>query len=531
MRSLFRKSWFHRFLLIAGAFLLYVTPLSIHYYHALLDHPSIPFLTLCAGLATLLVLVQVAVQTWAPRAFPWLAWAIALPLLAWASLSLLVAWYIRPLVAGAALLGACVAALRPGRLRQGLLLGWILLFLPLLAATAVHIPRLSTTLFVYTILMVLVLSLLWRFRVLEAFPRPALFVFLLAAPTLCLNGWFYLGVTPGRTARILAQPGISALFDYVKPWSPLVQAIGPSTFWVTPAPTSGEYVVGTRITARLIKFSPDRPERFQSLNLYSDRIIDMIDGVSDAIDFVGPAQPWYLGYRSRLAKLDPTEFRFLADTPIPRHDVGSGMVNIVRLDNKREQVLCMVDVDRVLYFHDARTLAPLRRMEFQDHLWDFLIDETGDQLIVSSTGLGGSRLRFYDLDTLELLEETRPGWYFAYMSLDRAGRRVFGASTVSGDLVVVDADRHTVLSRIPVEPGIRYPVYDPHRNLVYVGGYSRGNLSIVDPDGRGVIARYKLGLRVRSVLYSEVTRKVTATSSAGGFEIDPDVEIPEPPGR
>jgi hypothetical protein len=281
--------------------------------------------------------------------------------------------------------------------------------------------------------------------------------------------------------------------------------------------------VGTRITAKLIRFSPEHPGDFQSLDLYYGRIIDMIDGISDAIDFAAPGQPWFLGYRSRLVKLDPTEFRVLADAPIPRTDVGSGMVNIVRLDRKRNRVLCMVDVDRSLYFHDAATLEPLGKMEFPDHLWDFLVDEAGNQIIVSSTGLDGSRLRFYDLDTLELTEETRPGWYFAYMSLDPAGRRIFGASTVSGDLVVVDADRHTVLSRIPVEPGIRYPVYDPHRNLVYVGGYSRGTLSIVDPDGQGVLARYELGFRVRSVFSSEVTRKVTVTSSTGAFEIDPDV--------
>jgi len=522
LRSLFRRSWFHRLLLVAGALVLYATPLAIPYFHALLDHPSVPFLTACAGIAALLVAAQVAVQAAAPRFLPWLAWAIALPLLAWASLSLVISWYIRPLFACAALLGALTALLRPGRLRRGLLLGWVLLFLPLLAATAAHVPRLATTLWVYTALLALLLGSLWVFRVLDAFPRQALFAFLLSAPTLCLNGWFYLGVTPEKTEEVLAQPGVRCLFTYVKPWSPLVRAIGPSTFWVTPAPSPGEYVVGTRITARLIQFSPEQRGQFRSLDLYHDRIIDMIDGVSDALDFAAPGGPWFLGYRSRLIKLDPADFQVLAEAPVPRNDVGSGMVNIVRLDRKHNRVLCMVDVDRYLYFHDAGTLEPLHKMEFPDHLWDFLVDEAGNQIIVSSTGLGGSLLRFYDLDTLALTGETRPGWSFAYMCLDPAGRRVFGASTVSGDLVVVDADRREVLSRIPVEPGIRYPVYDPHRNLVYVGGYSRGTLSVVDPDGRGVLARYELGFRVRSVLLSETTGKVTVTSSTGAFEIDPD---------
>ena len=523
LKAFFFKSWLHRLFLVTGSSLLFVTPFAMMYYYQILDNPSPAFLILVIGLSTLLLFLLVMIQARSSRWYTFFGTLLSVPLLLWATLHLLVSWYIQPFLAGLILFCGCIAFLKQNRFKTWMLYAWVTAVLAVMFFLSIRIPRIESVLPFYAGGVGIVLYLMTRFRVFDLFPKALVFSFLVSAPCLCLNGFFYQGIAPDLANRVRSQLGLTFLFDYSQRDDPLVKAIGPSTFWVHPVDSGETYIVGTRITAKLIKFSPHEPHSFEQKPLYKDHIIDLIDGISDVIGYDDQTRNWYLGYRSRLFRLDPVTFQILAEAPIPKHDIGSGMVNIIRVDQKNGRVICMVDVDRFLYFHDAETLEPLFQMEFTDHLWDFVVDGKGNQIIASSTGMGGSRVRFFDLDSLELKKEIKPNWYFAYITLDQEGRRIFGASTVTGDLVTIDIDRHLVLSRIPVEPGIRYSAYDRKRNRIYVGGYSRGNLSFVDLAQERVTARYNLGYRVRTVFFSEKTQKITATSSVGGFEIDPDV--------
>ena len=523
LKAFFFKSWLHRLILVVGASLLCVTPFTIYYYYAILHNPSPGFLVTAFGYVTFFLCILVMIQARSSRWYSFFGLLLSTPLLLWSTLHLVVSWYIRPYLAGIFLLAGCIAFLKRGRLKTWLLLLWAAAILAFMFFVTFRVPRIESVLLFYTITTGIILLIMIPLRVFDLFPRAVVFSFLISTPCLCLMGFFYQGIAPDLAERIRSQPGLTFLFDYSKEDDPLVEAIGPSTFWVHPVGSGEAFIVGTRITAKLIKFSPHKPHSFEQKMLYKDHIIDLIDGISDMIDYDDRTHSWYLGYRSHLFRLNPFTFQVIAETRIPKHNIGSGMVNIIRMDRKNTRVLCMVDIDRFLYFHDAETLEPLFQMEFKDHLWDFVVDEKGNQIIVSSTGIGGSRVRFLDLDSLELIKEIKPNWYFAYITLDQDGRRIFGASTVTGDLVVIDIDRHSVISRIPVEPGIRYAAYDRNRDQVYVGGYFRGNLSVVDLAQERVTARYDLGYRVRTVFFSEKAQKITATSSVGGFEIDPEV--------
>ena len=525
LRTFLLRSWLHRLTLITGTSLIGITPFGLMFNYRILDPAPLGFLVCVLGAFTLLVLVLAHLEANRPALHRSALVLLAVPGLLATAVNLFLAWYILPAAAVCIPLLAAIALLRRASHRMVAFTLWSVGFLVLFSWTALHTPTARTALLRYVPLLALVLFLAVRLDLFGSLPRGPVFAFASSAPLLCILGIAYLGITPEMTDRVVSQPGVRCLYDYTDMDQPLARAVGPSTFWILPDCEEDHYLVGTRITARLVRFSPRDPGAFAWLPLYADRPRDLIDGTSDVVSLACDPPVGYFGFRSHLFRLDPSAFRVDRQVSVPRRNFASGMVNIIRRDARHGRVACMVDVDRFLYFYDAETLEPRGEMAFPDHLWDFIIDADGNQLITSSTGLDGSRVRFYNLDTLALTAEINPGWFFAYVSLDEAGRRLFGASTISGDLVVVDVDRPAVRARIPVEPGIRYTAYDPHRNLVYVGGYGRGSLAFVDPDRREVLARYELGFRARTVFYSERTRKVTVTSSTGGFEIDPDRAI------
>ena len=113
---------------------------------------------------------------------------------------------------------------------------------------------------------------------------------------------------------------------------------------------------------------------------------------------------------------------------------------------------------------------------------DVLYDGKARQFIVGGFTVFGSFLSIYSGETFR--ETSRMDFLLDYgyglITLDEKGRRVYQVSLVQGNVYVLDLDRRTVIQRQFVQRGLRSVAYDPVRGLLHVGGYTRGNLFVLE---------------------------------------------------
>ncbi len=134
-------------------------------------------------------------------------------------------------------------------------------------------------------------------------------------------------------------------------------------------------------------------------------------------------------------------------------------------------------------------------------------------------------LRLYDERLPRWLQ--RDGWnkatlvnHFNKVIEDPDGRVVFATSLQSGRVYRVDRASGALLGSKFLEPGIRWVQLDADRRRLYVGGFVRGHLFVLDPDTLAVERRAFLGRKIRYFEPLADGRLLLATS-AGILELDP----------
>ncbi len=138
---------------------------------------------------------------------------------------------------------------------------------------------------------------------------------------------------------------------------------------------------------------------------------------------------------------------------------------------------------------------------------------------------------------LRLYDERLPRWlqsdalnkatlvnHFNKVIEDPENSVVFATSLQSGRVYRVDRATGRLTGSAFLEPGIRWVQLDRQRRRLFVGGFVRGNLYVLDPETLGMQARVFVGRKIRYFEPLPDGRLVLATS-AGILELDP-AELP-----
>jgi len=90
--------------------------------------------------------------------------------------------------------------------------------------------------------------------------------------------------------------------------------------------------------------------------------------------------------------------------------------------------------------------------------------------------------------------------FLVNLSLDAGGERLFAADANSGDLLVFDSLRGTLLKRIPISMGLLDVVYDARRDRIYVSNRGAspknpeavGQVTVIDGRDYRIVHRHTL---------------------------------------
>ncbi len=142
-------------------------------------------------------------------------------------------------------------------------------------------------------------------------------------------------------------------------------------------------------------------------------------------------------------------------------------------------------------------------------------------------------LRLYDEDLPRWMQSDRLNKatfvnHFNKIALDVGSNYIFATSLQSGRLYRFERNTGAPAGELELERGIRWVQVDAARRLVYVGGFVRGHLFVVDADTLSVRRRLFLGRKIR---YFEPLGDGTliAATSAGVIEFDPEGAAPPAP--
>ncbi|MDP8223752.1 MAG: hypothetical protein P9L99_10370 [Candidatus Lernaella stagnicola] len=312
---------------------------------------------------------------------------------------------------------------------------------------------------------------------------------------------FYQGRPSGSTEKILAQPGVTAIFDYRQKASPLRPLLGDKTRFGVPD-CHGDLLLGTR---------------------HGDAGLVRVEGENAAIAHCGPVSDF-----------------IAVDCPRNRINVGlwnSGSILRLRHDDlTSEGVVVTHDIDRISKLwtapdgtvyasaDNAKRLLVVYPDQDQPESWEFphfvtdwIIDPDRDRLVIASWG--GS-LYTYRLSDRRLLGQDRVRDFLIQLTYDPAHEILWVHGFYTGRLVRFDlrTSRRTAERRL--EPGIRFSALTKDGRLV-VGNFFTGDLREVDAVTLAGESRRHVGRRLRNVTYDARRHRIIAASALGVFALTP----------
>ena len=327
-------------------------------------------------------------------------------------------------------------------------------------------------------------------------------------------------VFPKFLSKILSQPGVKAVYTYQD--KRVKELIGTQAMFLARVPGSETFVVGPQTPGHhLCILAPGEPVKISCLDI-GTRGADNI-----AFDSEKPTIA-YIGTVDRLLKASTNPPMILKAITLKR---SYHNLNFIHYDSKADRLFISQDFGHEIFIVDRKSLnvvgtIPCAGRAVTDDVWPDLI---GNLVFVSGTYPVGWRADTYDATMLERQNTYLWRWDigFHFSTIDPISRRAYLASTTSGWVKILDLDTLREVGAFRLEVGLRNLNFDSVRRWVLITSYFRGNLYVYDTIRKQVIGKLFLGTRLRWVEVDKENEKWYATSSAGGFEISPDVAFHE----
>ncbi len=344
----------------------------------------------------------------------------------------------------------------------------------------------------------------------------ALFVFnMMTFPRGFMN---YKVTFPGDLKKVLAQPGIEAVYTYADP--KIAAVVPPQIMFMARVPHTDNYILGPHDPfKKLYLLRPGDPPQLQSLD-FGGR------GGDNCVFAPDDSSIFYLLGRDSLHRVSTNPLR-ITDTL----DLGYSIMplSILKLNRETDQFLIGRVGTQYIQNIDRQTLTV--RASYSNPDWMFLtdawIDPVGHQVLLIGCDLTG--LVIVSLDMTTLTEKRKSHWpasWISQMIIDPVGRRAYVGSYLGGFVHILDLDSLEHHGKFYLEPGIRSLNFDAQRRWLLAAGHYSGYEFVYDIDRQEIVDKLFLGKRVRWVCVDAISGKWQATSSIGGFEIDPKIAFP-----
>jgi len=345
----------------------------------------------------------------------------------------------------------------------------------------------------------------WRWRPAWT-PRGALWLLLLWCAVICsIIVPFYRGAPPARLKEVLAQPGVTLLYNATDENSSLYPVLGPEPRFGRPD-CYERVLVGTRFgPLGLVRLDPQGTTSadlgpvsdFVALDCGRKRVIagEATRGVIKIFDHDSLA-------------LRPDE------TLVEEHlHLISELVYVPAMN----QLFASGDDTKRLFVHDFGSNLETT-YDTKGFVTDFAVFPEAGRLIITSWG---GLLFYYDLSpaTIRLLSEMRLPDLLLQLTPDPDGQTLWITGLFRGELIKFSVAERKVLARVSLGAGVRFCAVDLTSNTLFVTNFFTGELIAVDRATLRPQWRRFLGARLRNVNVFPRSRKLVAASALGLFEI------------
>ncbi len=323
---------------------------------------------------------------------------------------------------------------------------------------------------------------------------------------------------PDALARVLAQPGVRAVFSYQRPGAN--ERIPPQTMVLARVPGTETFLISPHDPyTDLLVLTAGEPPKLDAVNIGS-RSGDYI--------FFDPADAnaAYMLARNKLLRIDTRRKRIMAATEL---GVARMPLCVIDYNADADAFLLNRSARREMYVVDRRSMKIRGSCSFppwsmvDDARWD----PVGHQIFAAGVDWRGWLAITYDAATLQQKKIAR-GWavdWLVQCAVDPVGRRAYVGSWVTGIVRILDLDTLETVGHIPMEPGVRSFAFDGKRRCLLAASYWRGREWIYDAGQKKVLGSLFLGRRPRTAQIDPENGKWYVTTSVGGFEIDPDLAL------
>ncbi len=322
---------------------------------------------------------------------------------------------------------------------------------------------------------------------------------------------FHQGVDPSAIDRVTAQLGVRAIVAFSDA-DRLARRVGDDIMMAIPAGSGA--ILGPhdpeRNLRRITVGDAGKPD-VQSV-LLGHRTGD------NAVP--NPAQPghWFLGAPGRVIEIREEPFDLVRSIDVP-----GGLVNFVRDAGPERGLIVSRDNGRSVVrvglsdglIDESDRLGPFRR------IFDVAYDAATDRYLAVCVDPAGTALVAGPAATMAATREVRiPGSFGFLGDIDVAGRRYFLASFHTGEVVTVDLDSFEVRERTFIGGSPRNATFDAARGILYVSDYFGGQIVVLRPETREIIARIATGPRPRQTTLSADGQTLALRSAAGVIAVD-----------
>ncbi len=328
----------------------------------------------------------------------------------------------------------------------------------------------------------------------------------------------YRFVFPKYLPDVIAQPGVRSIYSYAD--ERLADALPQQVLFLAPTPGADKFILGplTPATSLLFMTAGDAPRVVGEVALggrASDNYV--VDPDDPDVIYVGGGNHFFKVSCAKQKVLESLEM-------LPRQNVS-----VVRFDAKSDRFLVSYDLSNEVYVVSRRPFRVVAHLTAPSVVVDVNFDAVGDALLVNGRCFRGGRLDAFDAQK-DMAHTGVRFWAgenaFGAFTLDPARRRIYIASTMRGRVRVLDADRLQRVEDLPVEIGVRNIGFDAARGWVLISGYISGRLFVYDARQQTIAGSLFLGPRLRWINVDVRSGRWYATSSVGGFEIDPNAAFP-----
>jgi hypothetical protein len=316
---------------------------------------------------------------------------------------------------------------------------------------------------------------------------------------------FYRGAPPLRLKEVLAQPGVTLVYDATNPRGPRYAALGPEPRFGRPD-CAERILVGTRYgSSGLVRLEPRGPAG-TDLGPVSDFAV--LDCRRKRIIAGEASQP-------ELRFFDHDTLALLRDQTL----VATGLKHISELVYlpTMDQLYASGDDTKRLFMHDFRDGAEMV-YDTKGFVTDFALFPEANRMVISSWG---GQLYFHELapDMIRLIGEMRIPDFLLQLTPDLDGRSLWITGLFGGELIKLSVLEQKVLARVRLGAGIRFCAIDAASDTLFVGNFFTGALTALDRKTLQPKWSRFLGARLRNVSVFPLARKLVAASALGLFEI------------